>query len=101
MPHTPLSPSRVIPDSHLANRVEALLKTIPASSAEEHGITVHRKGKLPRALIFWGDFPPARDELANRIRDILGREKYEVSQCRSPKHWGKFRTATVEDQYGY
>jgi hypothetical protein len=101
MSHTPLSPSRVIPDSDLAKKVAALLKTIPASSAEEHGITVHPKGRLPRALIFWGDFPPARDELANRIRDILGREKYEVSQCRSPKHWGKFRTATEEDHCDY
>lgn len=100
MTHTPLALHRVIPDRTLRDKVAAILATVPASVAEQHGITLHLKRTLPRALVFWGDFPPAGDALAKRIRDALGPE-WQVSQAGPPQGWGSFRTATVENPYRY
>ena len=100
MPHTPLPLRRVIPNTHLADDVHRILSGVPSTADENHGVTLHIKGK-PRALVFWGEFAPDRDALANRIRDVLGRDKYEVSQCGPPSKWGKFRTATEEDPLCY
>jgi len=101
MPNTPISLDRVIRDPILRVKVQAILDTVKPSTREIHGITLHLKRK-PRALVKWGEFPPDGDALANRIRRVLGREKWEVSQVGPPSRWNKRdRHATAETPYCY
>lgn len=97
---TPLPLDRVIADPALRAAVQDVLDRVPKSTAQTHGITMHRKGVLPRALVMWGDFPADGDGLAKRIRTILG-ATWEVSQAGPATGWGKFRTATVDNPYRY
>jgi hypothetical protein len=90
----------VIDDPALRARVERRLGSIPPAAGQTHGIAIHRRRILPRALVFWGDFPKAGDALAREIRAILG-SGWEVSQVGPPEGWGKFRTATEENPYCY
>lgn len=97
MPHTPLSLDRVISDLAKRRQVQAVLDSIPTSSTEDHGVTIRLKNGT-RVLVKWGEYPANGDALAQRIRGILSKP-YQVSQCRQPSSWGKFRTATFENPY--
>jgi hypothetical protein len=101
MPATPLHLSRVLRDAFLIAGVDRILSLVKPSTEERHGITIrpNKRGAV-RALVYWGDFPPNGDALAKSLRAVLG-ERWQVSQCRSPDSWGKFRTATEENSYDY
>lgn len=107
MPNTPVPLEQVIEDKDLAAKVHKILvKEGGRSVYEMHGITIRplfTKDKI-RALVFWGDFPPDDDALAEQIRRVLnatGEKRYEVSQVGPPHQWGKFCTATLENPFGY